>query len=151
MGKWPGMVVHTCNPSTGEAKTGESWVEGQPELHIEFQASLSYITRLSQKGGRIWIDISPKKIYWCPPSKLKDDKHGTRHHYVMQNKADWERQISHVLSHIQNLVFKNEQLARHWWLTPVILAIQEADQEDHCLKPSQKKGWWSGSSGRAPT
>jgi hypothetical protein len=29
---WLGMVVHTCNPSTGEAEAGGSWVWGQPEL-----------------------------------------------------------------------------------------------------------------------
>jgi hypothetical protein len=32
-------------------------------------------------------------------------------------------------------------LARRWWLTPVILATQEGDQEDHASKPA-----WTNSS-----
>jgi hypothetical protein len=28
----PGMVVHTCNPSTGEAEAGGLGVQGQPVL-----------------------------------------------------------------------------------------------------------------------
>jgi hypothetical protein len=58
-------------------------------------------------------------------------------------------------------------MARCWWLTPVILAIQEAEirritvQRDHSSKPAweidlvskipnTKQSWWSGSSGGAP-
>jgi hypothetical protein len=29
------MVVHTCNPSNGEAEVGGSQVQGQPELYRE--------------------------------------------------------------------------------------------------------------------
>jgi hypothetical protein len=29
---WPGLMAHTCNPSTGEAETGGSQIQGQPEL-----------------------------------------------------------------------------------------------------------------------
>jgi hypothetical protein len=30
------MVAHTCNPSTQEAETGESQVQGHPGLHSQF-------------------------------------------------------------------------------------------------------------------
>jgi hypothetical protein len=33
---------------------------------------------------------------------------------------------------------KKEELARHQWLTPVILATRGRDQEDHSLKPAQE-------------
>jgi hypothetical protein len=37
------MVVHAFNPSTQEAKTGESlWIWGQPGLQSEFQDSQGY-------------------------------------------------------------------------------------------------------------
>lgn len=29
----PGMVVHTCNPTTQEVKAGGSWIQSQPGLH----------------------------------------------------------------------------------------------------------------------
>jgi hypothetical protein len=29
------MVMHICNPRTGEAEAGGSWVPGQPGLHSE--------------------------------------------------------------------------------------------------------------------
>jgi hypothetical protein len=38
----PGVVVHTYNPSTWEAETGCSQVQGQFGLHSEFKANLSY-------------------------------------------------------------------------------------------------------------
>jgi hypothetical protein len=58
---------------------------------------------------------------------------------------------------------KNSVLAGHQWLIPVILATQEAEQEDQNLKPTRanslgnpilkipntKKSWWSASSGGA--
>jgi hypothetical protein len=34
------VVVHTCNPSTWEAKTEGLWVQGQPMLHSETLKSL---------------------------------------------------------------------------------------------------------------
>jgi hypothetical protein len=52
-------------------------------------------------------------------------------------------------------------MARHWWITPVILDTQEAEiRRIHSLKPAQanssqdlisktsntQKGWWSGTS-----
>lgn len=41
-----GMVAHVCHPSTWEAEVGESLqVQGQPGLHSEFKASLTYIKR----------------------------------------------------------------------------------------------------------
>jgi hypothetical protein len=69
----------------------------------------------------------------------------------------------HIHNH-QGNANKIHNKARCWWLTPVILATQEADQKDHGLKPTQanssrdpiskipntKQGWWSGPSGRAP-
>lgn len=47
------MVVNTCNPNTWEVKAKElQQVQGQPELHGEFQESLKYLLYsniLSQK------------------------------------------------------------------------------------------------------
>jgi hypothetical protein len=40
---------HDYNPSTWEVEAGESLVQDEPGLHIEFLASLSYIVRPSQK------------------------------------------------------------------------------------------------------
>jgi hypothetical protein len=37
-GAGPGMVVHTCNPSTLEAEAGGLQVQGQPGLYTKFQA-----------------------------------------------------------------------------------------------------------------
>jgi len=40
------MVAHTVNPSTQEAEASSSLIAGgQPALHSEFQASLSYLVR----------------------------------------------------------------------------------------------------------
>jgi hypothetical protein len=36
----PGMVVHTCNPSTAEAGARGSQVQGYPGLQSKLQASL---------------------------------------------------------------------------------------------------------------
>lgn len=45
----PGVLVHTCNASTPEAKErGKLQVQGQLDLHSKFQASQRYIVRLSQ-------------------------------------------------------------------------------------------------------
>jgi hypothetical protein len=38
-----GMVAQVCNPRNWEAEAGGSQVQGQPELHSEFQAKLDYI------------------------------------------------------------------------------------------------------------
>jgi hypothetical protein len=46
---WLGMLVHNCSPSTEEAETRGSWVGGQPGLHGEFKASLSYTGRTCLK------------------------------------------------------------------------------------------------------
>lgn len=44
------MVVHTSNCSTGEAEANRSlWVQGQPNLHSEFQDSKSYRVRICLK------------------------------------------------------------------------------------------------------
>jgi hypothetical protein len=40
-----GRVVHACNPNTLEFEARGSQVQGQPEIHSEFQVSLSYIVR----------------------------------------------------------------------------------------------------------
>jgi hypothetical protein len=63
----------------------------------------------------------------------------------------------------RDLASKKKKAAVHQWLLPVIPATQDADQEDHSLKPTPgkkfmrpylkkkkkkkitKKGWWSGS------
>lgn len=37
------MVIHICDPSTWEVKARGSEVQHQPWLHIDFEASLSYI------------------------------------------------------------------------------------------------------------
>jgi hypothetical protein len=42
-----GMVVHPCNTSIWEDKTGGSQFQGQFELNSEFKVSLDYTTRLS--------------------------------------------------------------------------------------------------------
>jgi hypothetical protein len=54
---------------------------------------------------------------------------------------------------------KNNQHSGHWWLTPVFIAIQEAEirrimvqsqprqtvpRDPISKKPFTKKGWWSG-------
>ena len=36
----PGVVAHTCNPSTWEAEKGESQVRGQPQLFREAPCNL---------------------------------------------------------------------------------------------------------------
>jgi hypothetical protein len=36
----PDLVLYSCNPSTQEAKTGESQLQGLPRLQSEFKASL---------------------------------------------------------------------------------------------------------------
>jgi hypothetical protein len=45
--KGPGVVVHTCNPSSWEAEARGLRVQGQPGWHSEFKAkaSLNYIPR----------------------------------------------------------------------------------------------------------
>jgi hypothetical protein len=37
----PGVMAHTCNPSTQEAEAGRSPVQGQPGLHIILRHNLS--------------------------------------------------------------------------------------------------------------
>jgi hypothetical protein len=44
------MVVHSVIPATQEAKAGGSQVQGQPELHSKFQASLCWVTRSCLKN-----------------------------------------------------------------------------------------------------
>lgn len=40
------MVVHACQPNTWKAEAeGQSWVLGQPGLHSQSQAMLSYTVR----------------------------------------------------------------------------------------------------------
>lgn len=46
----------TCNSSTNEVEAGESWVQGHPQIHMEFEASLSYL----RPCGRRWKG-KPKK------------------------------------------------------------------------------------------
>jgi hypothetical protein len=41
----PSVVVHTCNPSIGEAEAGESWDPGQSGLQSEFQACISSLVK----------------------------------------------------------------------------------------------------------
>lgn len=59
-------MTHTYNPSTWEVKSGKSGVQGHPQVHNEFKASLSY----RRPGLRIqtnWTEIivihnlTPKK------------------------------------------------------------------------------------------
>lgn len=33
------MVAHSCNPSTWETEAGEPGVEGQPQLHRDFETA----------------------------------------------------------------------------------------------------------------
>jgi hypothetical protein len=47
---------HDYNPSTWEVEAGESLVQDEPGLHIEFLASLSYIVRPSQKKKKVAED-----------------------------------------------------------------------------------------------
>ena len=46
------LMVPAWNPSTWEDEAGGLWVQGQPELHGEFQSSLSNIVRLCLKQHR---------------------------------------------------------------------------------------------------
>ena len=39
-GAYPGMVEHSCQPSTQEMEAGGSIAQGQPGLHSKFKASL---------------------------------------------------------------------------------------------------------------
>jgi hypothetical protein len=48
------MVVDTCNPSTQKAEAGESQVQGQLELHSEFEARLGYIATSCLKTNK-WM------------------------------------------------------------------------------------------------
>jgi hypothetical protein len=50
------VVVHSCNPSTQEAKAEGSWVWGQPGLHSKLQASLGYIVRLCPFLEMVLVD-----------------------------------------------------------------------------------------------
>jgi hypothetical protein len=56
------MVVHSCNPSTQEAESGQSWVWGKPALYNE---------TLSQKQTNIffWLE-SCRRLNFLYPSKL---------------------------------------------------------------------------------
>ena len=47
-----GMVLHTCNSSTQEMKSGGSDVQGDPWLHSEFKAILGY-PRLCLKEKKV--------------------------------------------------------------------------------------------------
>jgi hypothetical protein len=40
---------------------------------------------------------------------------GTVNHHVKWNKPDWERQISHVLFHVCNLVLNKKKQWHEWW------------------------------------
>ena len=56
------MVVHTCNPSTGEAETGGSQVRGQPQ---QFSEALSNLVRpCFQIGNKIGLE--PACVLPCP-------------------------------------------------------------------------------------
>lgn len=47
---WPGVVAHVCDHSTQKPEIGAlPQVQGCPELHSEFKASLNYSETLSQK------------------------------------------------------------------------------------------------------
>jgi hypothetical protein len=48
------MVVHTCNPSTREAKAGRLQVLGQPELYSETQSQKKNRKQCTEGGVFLW-------------------------------------------------------------------------------------------------
>lgn len=44
---WAGVELQACHPSSQEAESGESGIQGQPVLQSEFQARLRYMVRSS--------------------------------------------------------------------------------------------------------
>lgn len=56
-----GLDIHICGLSTWKAKT-EGWeVQGQPQIHIEFQTGLGYIKSCLKKQGG---NISGERGWW---------------------------------------------------------------------------------------
>lgn len=63
--QYSGLVANACHPSTWEAEAAGKRVQGQPELHREFSASLCnlvtiiLIKRLSAKPQRFFFIAIP--------------------------------------------------------------------------------------------
>ena len=53
----PRRVVHTCNPSTWQVLAGRSGVQGYPQLHSEFKASLDNMNPCLRKSTLTWMGI----------------------------------------------------------------------------------------------
>lgn len=45
----PGAVMHACDPSTGEMEVGGPGVKGYLQLHLDFRASLGYVSKKNPK------------------------------------------------------------------------------------------------------
>lgn len=52
--KKPGMVVHTCNPTSWEVEAGESEVQGHPWPQSNSKVRLCY-KRLFKKKKKVWL------------------------------------------------------------------------------------------------
>lgn len=47
------MVVHSCNPGTGEPEAGGSGVQAYPLLHSKFEVSLGYVRHYLKNKNHI--------------------------------------------------------------------------------------------------
>lgn len=45
----------SCNPSTGKGEAGGSEIEGQPQLHSRFEASLGYMRLFQEEKEQYFI------------------------------------------------------------------------------------------------
>lgn len=76
------MLVHACNPSTWKVRAGGSRIQGHPEVHCKFEASLGHMKPSPKNQNKTKTKTKTKQ-------KTKQNKKPTPHKQT-KNPIHWK-------------------------------------------------------------